>query len=216
MVRSDNPPHDIWMESRESQIASTQYLVDKLKAAFPKTPVFPTLGASPLLPPTLAYPTLLIVCCTFAGNHESFPVDQVSVIAQGPVCMLLPITTFPLFVWPVPYAAQEQLVDEPRCEDVVLLASFRRSANRAVQNPLKFAALKHVADKLLTTLATFFQIWRILHHTHPSRTAPDLAEHPILRHQQLLCAQHISVPTEPLSDSAADHCCLFHTLFSSF
>lgn len=49
----DNPPHDIWMESRESQIASTQYLVDKLKAAFPKTPVFPALG-----------------------NHESFPVDQ--------------------------------------------------------------------------------------------------------------------------------------------
>lgn len=61
MVCSDNPPHDIWMESRESQIASTQYLVDKLKAAFPKTPVFPALGASPLLPPTLAYATLLMV-----------------------------------------------------------------------------------------------------------------------------------------------------------
>jgi sphingomyelin phosphodiesterase len=42
----DNPPHDIWMESRESQLASTQYLVDKLKAAFPKTPVFPTLGTT--------------------------------------------------------------------------------------------------------------------------------------------------------------------------
>jgi sphingomyelin phosphodiesterase len=49
----DNPPHDIWQESRAGQLARTAALTQILHTYFPNTPIFPAIG-----------------------NHESFPVDQ--------------------------------------------------------------------------------------------------------------------------------------------
>lgn len=49
----DNPPHDIWEESPMTQLFRTEYLCDRLYAAFPYTSVYPALG-----------------------NHETYPCDQ--------------------------------------------------------------------------------------------------------------------------------------------
>ena len=52
----DNPPHDIWAESRESQLNASKTVADWLYNSFTvqrKWPIYPAIG-----------------------NHESFPVDQ--------------------------------------------------------------------------------------------------------------------------------------------
>lgn len=49
----DLPPHDIWNQTRESQLEVLQKLTNKLLAYFPNTPIYPAVG-----------------------NHESAPVDR--------------------------------------------------------------------------------------------------------------------------------------------
>eukprot|EP01113_Clastostelium_recurvatum_P017164 TRINITY_DN2008_c0_g1_i10.p1 TRINITY_DN2008_c0_g1~~TRINITY_DN2008_c0_g1_i10.p1 ORF type:complete len:465 (+),score=115.77 TRINITY_DN2008_c0_g1_i10:66-1397(+) len=49
----DNPPHDVWNQTKEGQISATQYVTDSLKAVFGKnTPIYGALG-----------------------NHEGYPVN---------------------------------------------------------------------------------------------------------------------------------------------
>lgn len=55
MWTGDNPPHDIWEESRTTQLFRTEYLVDRLYAAYADSNV-------------TVYPAL--------GNHETYPCDQ--------------------------------------------------------------------------------------------------------------------------------------------
>lgn len=49
----DSPPHDIWQQSKESNFAHTQALVEKWKQYLPNVPLY--------------------VCM---GNHESYPVNE--------------------------------------------------------------------------------------------------------------------------------------------
>jgi sphingomyelin phosphodiesterase len=66
MWTGDNPPHDIWEESKTMQLFRTEYLVDRLYAAFPETTIYPALG-----------------------NHETYPIDQCVVSSlQAPVYLL--------------------------------------------------------------------------------------------------------------------------------
>lgn len=49
----DYPAHDVWLQSREGNLAHTKKVVDLLSEIFPNKPVFPSLG-----------------------NHESFPCNN--------------------------------------------------------------------------------------------------------------------------------------------
>jgi hypothetical protein len=40
----DNPPHDIWMQTREGQINNSAFLAQSLQEAFGSIPVFPCIG----------------------------------------------------------------------------------------------------------------------------------------------------------------------------
>ncbi len=54
---SDNPPHDIWMQTREGQINNSAFLAQKLKEAFGSVPVFPAIGK--ILAYTIKYLTII-------------------------------------------------------------------------------------------------------------------------------------------------------------
>ena len=40
----DNPPHDLWNQTKASQMNATQSMTDLVRATFPNTPVFPLIG----------------------------------------------------------------------------------------------------------------------------------------------------------------------------
>lgn len=150
----DNPPHDIWMESRQSQLASTQHLVNKMKTKFPKLKVFPALGTMHLLiwllP--LAYPSRL------SGNHESFPVDQVYVSLTN--LQLSSPTDFWCIL--VSYIAQKQLAYGSHCQYVVSLATIRRTADHTVTSS---SFISRLGLSVETNPDLFIpQLWWLLHH----------------------------------------------------
>ena len=53
MVTGDYPAHDVWLQSREGNLAHSKKVIDLLKEAFPTTNILPSLG-----------------------NHESFPCNN--------------------------------------------------------------------------------------------------------------------------------------------
>lgn len=53
LVGGDDPPHDVWEQSREENVGAIQLVAQKLKEAFGSIPVYSAIG-----------------------NHESFPVNQ--------------------------------------------------------------------------------------------------------------------------------------------
>jgi len=53
IITGDYPAHDVWLQSRENNLAHTKTVVDAVKEVFPTKPVFPSMG-----------------------NHESFPCNN--------------------------------------------------------------------------------------------------------------------------------------------
>jgi len=44
MITGDFPPHDVWKQSRDSNLMSSRTFLDLVKAAFPDTQIFPSIG----------------------------------------------------------------------------------------------------------------------------------------------------------------------------
>ena len=53
MLTGDFPAHDVWLQSREQNLASSKLVMEYIKEVFPDTQVFPSLG-----------------------NHEPFPCNM--------------------------------------------------------------------------------------------------------------------------------------------